>query len=315
MLHVVCFLVSLLLIGTSVEAQDTDGYEGTLGKMRRLPSEQIETLHPQSLQDVVYLNNGSIVRGTIIEIVPQQSIRISTYNGSIFVYEFDEVLKITKGSSSVPSSSVEAQDADGYKRTLGKMRRLPSEQIETLHPQSLQDVVYLNNGSIVRGTIIEIVPQQSIRISTYDGSIFVYEFDEVLKITKGPSSVLSSYERKNPGTALLCSFLITGGGQFYNEEGGKGTVMLGIGIVSLWSWLAAIEDNEYYRGRWYDLDDDNTFGGIMVLVGAVNWIISMTDAYASAKKINRQRLPPTTILRSISSQYQKGAIVILSVLN
>jgi hypothetical protein len=48
----------------------------------------------------------------------------------------------------------------------------------------LQDVVYLLNGSIIRGIIIEQIPGQSIKIQTADGNVFVYEMYEVQKITK-----------------------------------------------------------------------------------------------------------------------------------
>ena len=50
--------------------------------------------------------------------------------------------------------------------------------------QETQDVVYLKNGSIVRGMVIEQVPGKSLKIKTSDGSIFVYTMDEVEKITK-----------------------------------------------------------------------------------------------------------------------------------
>src|SRR3954452_12312362 len=50
--------------------------------------------------------------------------------------------------------------------------------------QNLQEVVYLKNGSIIRGAIIEQVPNKSIKIQTGDGSVFVYQMDEVEKITK-----------------------------------------------------------------------------------------------------------------------------------
>ncbi len=46
------------------------------------------------------------------------------------------------------------------------------------------DVVYLKNGSVIRGTIIEQVPNESIKIQTSDGSIFAYQIDEVQKMTK-----------------------------------------------------------------------------------------------------------------------------------
>ncbi len=50
--------------------------------------------------------------------------------------------------------------------------------------QQLQEVVYLKNGSIIRGVIIEQVPNESLKIQTADGSIFAYPMDEVEKITK-----------------------------------------------------------------------------------------------------------------------------------
>ncbi len=47
-----------------------------------------------------------------------------------------------------------------------------------------EDVVYLKNGSIIHGTIIEQVPNESIKIKTADGNIFVYKMDEISKLTK-----------------------------------------------------------------------------------------------------------------------------------
>ncbi len=48
----------------------------------------------------------------------------------------------------------------------------------------IQDVVYLKNGSIIRGMIVEQIPNQSLKIRTNDGNVFVYEMTEVTKITK-----------------------------------------------------------------------------------------------------------------------------------
>lgn len=47
-----------------------------------------------------------------------------------------------------------------------------------------QDVVYLKNGSIIRGIIIEQIPNKSIKIETADRSVFVCQMDEIEKITK-----------------------------------------------------------------------------------------------------------------------------------
>lgn len=56
-------------------------------------------------QEVVYLKNGSIIRGTIIEQVPNQSIKIETGDGSVFVFTMDEIEKMTKEAVAPPSSS------------------------------------------------------------------------------------------------------------------------------------------------------------------------------------------------------------------
>ena len=49
-----------------------------------------------------------------------------------------------------------------------------------------QDVVYLKNGSIIRGVIIEQIPNNSITIQTADGNVFIYRMDEVETISKIP---------------------------------------------------------------------------------------------------------------------------------
>jgi hypothetical protein len=46
------------------------------------------------------------------------------------------------------------------------------------------DVVYLKNGSKIRGTIIEQVPNKQLTIAMRDGSEFVYTFDEIEIIRK-----------------------------------------------------------------------------------------------------------------------------------
>ena len=54
--------------------------------------------------------------------------------------------------------------------------------------QNYDDVVYLKNGSIIRGTIIEQVPNVYISIQTYDKNVFVYKLEEIEKITKEPKT-------------------------------------------------------------------------------------------------------------------------------
>lgn len=50
--------------------------------------------------------------------------------------------------------------------------------------QNWQEVLYLKNGSAIRGVIIEQIPNKSVKIQTADGSVFVYDIDEVERIAK-----------------------------------------------------------------------------------------------------------------------------------
>lgn len=45
-----------------------------------------------------------------------------------------------------------------------------------------RDVVYLKNGSIIKGSVIEVIPNGSVKIQTQDGSLFVFDMNEVDRI-------------------------------------------------------------------------------------------------------------------------------------
>ena len=47
-----------------------------------------------------------------------------------------------------------------------------------------RDVVHLKNGSVIKGVIVEQVPSKQLKIETSDGSVFVYQMDEIEKMSK-----------------------------------------------------------------------------------------------------------------------------------
>ena len=60
-------------------------------------------------EDVVYLKNGSIIHGIIIEQIPNESLKIKS-GQNIFVYKISEVQKITKEEvESSPSNNNNSQ--------------------------------------------------------------------------------------------------------------------------------------------------------------------------------------------------------------
>lgn len=55
------------------------------------------------------------------------------------------------------------------------------------------DVLYLKNGSVIKGSIIEQIPFQTIKIQTADGSIFVYKMEEVADIKREDELINEKY--------------------------------------------------------------------------------------------------------------------------
>ena len=56
--------------------------------------------------------------------------------------------------------------------------------VAVLAQNGMQDAIYLKNGSIYRGTIIETVPNDSYKIKSRDGNVYAVSIEEVEKITK-----------------------------------------------------------------------------------------------------------------------------------
>jgi hypothetical protein len=160
----------------------------------------------------------------------------------------------------------------------------------------MDDVVYLKDGSIVRGQIIEQIPNVSIKIQTRDGSVFVYQMEKIEKMTKEPSLTQQTQTKqvKNSTTAFLLSFLIPGLGQHYNGEYGKGVIMevlcAGGIVLALTAGYNEVEDYWYSGGyEYYDYYTEITawyYIGFGVSLASEIW--SMIDAPISANRINKE---------------------------
>lgn len=133
----------------------------------------------QQYIDVVYLKNGSVIRGVIMEQVPNQSIKIQTADKSIFVYKMDEVDKMVKEeaqtTSSSKSSSISSQGRESYSITIeagllltgpGKINVGRYEMDPEISPLVKMDV----DGMLV--------PKLSMGVSTIFGLLNVDGYDE-----------------------------------------------------------------------------------------------------------------------------------------
>jgi len=102
--------------------------------------------------------------------------------------------------------------------------------------QQMEDAVYLKNGSIIKGIVIEEIPNESLKIQTRDGSIFVYKMNEVEKITKqvvtkkyGRGSYNLYGDNSDYDLKTGFKFFTEIGYTFGNNEGGRAELLTAAG--------------------------------------------------------------------------------------
>ena len=160
------------------------------------------------------------------------------------------------------------------------------------------DVVYLKDGSIVQGIIIEQIPDDTLKIRIQGGSVFVFKMEDVLKINRTLKSVQThGYQigRKEPVVGCLLSFLVPGAGQLYNEDFGGAGLYFGCFIISSTVFFSSLEEDVF---GWY-IPDNNRTTAALGLVGMLTAsICSMTDAAITAQDINKQLENRITLLES-----------------
>ena len=94
-------IISLLLIiingNFTVFAQTT-----TPASENKSRTENVQNKDETKLEDVVYLKNGSIIRGRMLELIPDSLVRIAIVGGSEFVFKASEISKIVAEKISTP---------------------------------------------------------------------------------------------------------------------------------------------------------------------------------------------------------------------
>jgi hypothetical protein len=76
---------------------------------------------------------------------------------------------------------------------------------------TMQDVLYLKNGSIIRGMIMQFIPDSTIKIQTIDGNVFVFPSLDIAKIQKEENPLVAQKKSdsaavKEENSPLACVF-------------------------------------------------------------------------------------------------------------
>ena len=161
----------------------------------------------------------------------------------------------------------------------------------TFSQEEMQDVIYLKNGTAVKGTIVELVPDVSVKIRLNDGKVYVYPMEEVRKIVSEQATTnpmlkghAEPIKPKSPTTAFLLSLIFPGAGQFYNGDVSKGltqALLIAGGLVLVISETS----NKPSRSGLENRNLTFRVVGITMVAGGVLW--SLIDAPISASNKNK----------------------------
>lgn len=140
--------------------------------------------------DVIYLKNGDILKGIIIENVPNDYVRIELMGGSILTYKYSDILKFTKEYRRQDFPEKKEND-DKLGNTIILQQQQQQQQQQTPQ-QNIQ------------------TPQQTVETG----------------LTDAQKLALYENQKKSGVTAGLLSFLVSSTGHAYAGNWGKGLLFL-----------------------------------------------------------------------------------------
>ncbi|MFH2037060.1 MAG: hypothetical protein ABIJ45_11700 [Candidatus Zixiibacteriota bacterium] len=206
-------------------------------------------------QDTVILKNGEILYGTVYEYVTDKSIKIITTDGKILIIKNYKVEKNTwkpiiqtENIMETPHSKTEINSPTTIKNDKAIESAIPKITISDVEFEEIKDVVYLNNGEVLYGTVFEHTANKSIKVITIDGNIEIYKNSDILRTSQEPIKIIQSpkvYSERKSGTSFF-TLIIPGGGHIYNGDIGRGFAFLGVNLLGL-GWMILPEFNGFNK--------------------------------------------------------------------
>jgi hypothetical protein len=146
------------------------------------------------------------------------------------------------------------------------------------------DVIHLKNGSIIKGEIIEMIPNNRVKIETEGGNLFVYTFDEIEKMTKETITASSPFKNLNNEKD---------GGYYadYFSQSALGVAIGGGGILGLTyryfpTEQIGIEGGAFYRPAIYEdyYEEIRSSSGAMFAFGPIFYLKTTQNWKGKIKK-------------------------------
>ena len=185
---------------------------------------------------------------------------------------------------------------------------------KALAKTQMLDVIHLTDGGVVVGEIIEIIPNQTVKLKTHvldnsyqgifflqepdEGELKIYPFEQIEKMSK----IKVKFRNRTTATvraALLPSIpflypIFPGWGQFYNGQQDKGIGFLILSVSGIFIMSSGFEGDSP--------DNVTAATGASMIIGSYIW--SVIDANLSAKKINQSSNQKIEALKQKKHQSQ-----------
>jgi len=147
--------------------------------------------------------------------------------------------------------------------------------------ESYEDVVYLKNGGIMHGKIIEMIPEKSVKLQTRDGNVHVFEMAEIERIKKEtvPSDTVAQ-EPRNKIESWYLYFALGYGKAYYPDP-----LQLTVDALGSISGVSHVSISLDVPGVYWPLHNKHT-----ILGGSLNGIGDRYEISGSSMQINHYLL-------------------------
>ncbi|MBP5473375.1 MAG: hypothetical protein J6X92_01285, partial [Bacteroidales bacterium] len=141
----------------------------------------------QSANDVVYLKNGSVIKGTVSNVTPNETVTIQTSDGSVFVLNMSEVTQIahegnTEQNISFPYWANDMMTKKGANLFIGD-RELSANDIQEIFSNDMYQTYLGGSSQVKKGNVFLTVGMISLGVTvglmvaaanTYDESLLTF---------------------------------------------------------------------------------------------------------------------------------------------
>ncbi|MGB2867802.1 MAG: hypothetical protein WBD36_05080, partial [Bacteroidota bacterium] len=180
------------------------------------------------------------------------------------------------------------------------------------------DVVYLKNGDVFKGIIIENAPNDYVKIELPGGSVFTIKYSDIVKFTRERPVTAPQYQqqsqqqfrqsepdnqpdvqkmmyyerdKRSSGTAVLLSLALTSSGHAYAGNWGRGLFFaagrVGAAVLALTAGIETRNHSDYLGyGVYYDYQTTEITALYWVGLGAVV-LIGIWEAIDAAAEVDR----------------------------